>query len=119
MMVSARKRHLDELPVNGRVASPAAGRDALDDDDLEVVLTLSDLVRDVNGEVVLFNDSGMRTVGLVAATPVLDEGQVGSHVTADGVDVSEFRFYLFEDGLKLFYPPDLDLLLIRERRPVS
>lgn len=119
MMVSARKRHLDEFPANGRLAAPAAGRDAFEDDGLEVVLTLTDLMRDVNGEVVLFNDSGMRTVGLVAATPVLDEGQAGRHVTADGVDVSEFRFYLFEDGLKLFYPPDLDLLLLRERRPVS
>ncbi len=75
------------------------------------------LLRDVNGEVVLFNDSGMRTVGLVTASAVVDDGTVGRHVTADGVDVAGFRFYLFEGGLKLFYPPDLDLLLIRDRKP--
>lgn len=119
MMVSARKRQQDAPSAASRLTPPAAGRDIFEDDGLEVVLTLTDLMRDVNGEVVLFNDSGMRTVGLVTDSALLEEGQAGSHVTADGVDVSEFRFYRFEDGLKLFYPPDLDLLLIRERKPVS
>lgn len=119
MMVPAKKRQHDESLTARRPAPSATGRDALDDDGLEVVLTLTDLMRDVNGEVVLFNDSGMRTVGLVTTATVVDEGLVAGYVTADGVDVSEFRFYLFEGGLKLFYPPDLDLLLIRDRRPLS
>src|SRR5688500_4657311 len=95
MMVSARKRPLDAPLATGRPTPPAAGRDPLDDNGLEVVLTLTDLLRDVNGEVVLFNDSGMRTVGLLTSASVLEEGIAGRHVTADGVDVSEFRFFLF------------------------
>jgi hypothetical protein len=119
MMVSAKKRQHEGPPAASRPASPAGGRGAFEDDGPEVVLTLTDLLRDVNGEVVLFNDSGMRTVGLLTTATVLDEGVVASYVTAGGVDVSDFRYYLFEDGLKLFYPPDLDLLLIRDQRQLS
>jgi hypothetical protein len=117
MMVSARKRHGDETLAEGHPAPTSGGGDPAEEEGLDVVLVLDDLLRDVNGEVVLFNDSGMRTVGLVTAAAVVDDGTVGRHVTADGVDVAGFRFYLFEGGLKLFYPPDLDLLLIRDRKP--
>lgn len=122
MMVSARKRDRDALPSASRPSSapdgdqpPPAGSDV----GADVVLVLADLLRDKNGEVVLFNDSGMRAVGIATTTAVLDQGLVGRHVTADGVDVSGFRYCKFADGLKLFYPADLSLVLIRDQQSAN
>ena len=81
-----------------------------------VIFALADLVRDRNGEVVLFNDSGLRALALTTDAEVVAEGQAGHHRTAAGEDVSGFRYVAFDSGLKLFYQPDLELLLLRGSR---
>lgn len=79
----------------------------------DIVLDLADLVRDENGEVVLFNDSGLRSLSVSTAARLADEGVAGNHVTAAGDDVSGFRYFLFDDGLRLYFAPDLELILVR------
>jgi hypothetical protein len=56
--------------------------------------------------VVLFNDSAVREVVLETETRPLEEGEVDTHVTADGVDVGGFRYLRFADGLTLFHDAD-------------
>lgn len=79
-----------------------------------IVLALADLIQDENGEVVLFNDSGLRSLGISTDAGVTAEGEVGYYVTAAGEDVTGFRYLTFDNGLKLFYQPGLDLILVYE-----
>jgi hypothetical protein len=79
-----------------------------------VMLALDDLVRDPNGEVVLFNDSGLRALAVSTASAVVEDGQAGKHVTAAGEDVSGFRYLLFANGLRLYYQQGLDVLVLDE-----
>ena len=84
-------------------------------DEPPLMLALADLLSDQNGEVVLFNDSGLRALALSTPTSaVVAEGEAGRHQTAAGEDVSGFRYITFEGGLKLYYQPGLDLILVRE-----
>ncbi len=78
------------------------------------MLALDELVCDQEGEVVLFNDSGLRTLAVSATTVVVEEGQAGRHVTAAGEDVSGFRYLSFANGLRLYYQQDLDLIVLDE-----
>ncbi len=99
---------------------PATGRhdakppDDLPDDMDAVAFDLADLVADADGEVVLFNDSRLQALLMSADAALIDEGEVAAHRTASGDNVSGFRFYLFESGLRLYFPSDLELVL---RRP--
>ena len=77
----------------------------------EAELTLSDLVADANGEVVIFNDSGFRTVSIRAGAAVVAEGEAAKHVTASGEDVSGFKYVTFDNGVTLYFPVGLDLIL--------
>ena len=45
---------------------------------------------------------------------VVAEGEAGRHQTAAGEDVTGFRYITFEGGLKLYYQPGLDLILVHE-----
>jgi hypothetical protein len=81
-----------------------------------LILALDDLVRDPNGEVVLFNDSGLRALAVSTDAAVVGEGRATRHKTAAGEDVSGFRFIAFDNGLKLFYQPDLELLLMHHNQ---
>ena len=94
-------------------------RDA--DQEPPLMLALADLMGDSNGEVVLFNDSGLRALSLELSTDVVivEEGRAGRNVTAAGEDVSGFRYLRFDNGLKLYHQPELDLLLVREQSPAS
>lgn len=96
-------REEEPLPEEAGLAEPA-----------EVVLALSDLILDANREVVLFNDSGLRSIAVEADAAVVAEGQAGRHVTAAGEDVSGFRYLAFDSGLKLYYQPGLNLVLVRK-----
>ena len=78
------------------------------------MLALDDLMRDQNGEVVLFNDSGLRSLALTTDSAVVEDGQAGKHVTAAGEDVSGFRYLLFANGLRLYYQQGLDVLVLDE-----
>jgi hypothetical protein len=116
MMAPARKQPKQSPPAGAMM--PLAGHAPADDEDdrASAALALEDLVRDENGEVVLFNDSGQRALAVATGARVLEEGEVGRHVTATGEDVSGFRFLAFDDGLKLYYQPGLDLILVGQRR---
>lgn len=83
------------------------------------MLSLSDLVQDADGEVVLFNDSALRSLAISTSAMVVAEGEAGRHVTAAGEDVSGFRFMAFDTGLRLYYQPSLDLVIVREPAALS
>ncbi len=91
-------------------AEPEA--DLADDPGLPA-LDLADLIPDEGGEVVLFNDSNLRSITLGTSAALLEEGEVDAHRTAEGDDVSGFRFYRFDNGLRLYFAPDLELILVR------
>jgi hypothetical protein len=77
----------------------------------EIELSLSDLIGDERGEVVLFNDSGFHTLALRTEARVVERGVAQRHVTAGGDDVSGFRYLTFENGLTLYYQEGVDLIV--------
>lgn len=77
----------------------------------EVELALAELISDANGEVVIFNDSGLRTLALRTNAAVVTEGQAPAHVTAGGEDVSGFNYITFENGLTVYFQDGLDLIV--------
>jgi hypothetical protein len=77
----------------------------------EIELSLSDLISDERGEVVLFNDSEFRTLALRAGVRVVAKGLAARHVTASGEDVTGFQFVTFENGVTLYYQRGLDLVV--------
>jgi hypothetical protein len=79
----------------------------------EVELALADLVTDADGEVVIFNDSGFRTLALHTDSGVVESGRVATHVTAGGEDVSGFSYVTFENGMTVYYPEGLDVSVER------
>jgi uncharacterized protein (DUF362 family) len=89
----------------------AIGRETSATGAAEVQLALADLVSDANGEVVVFNDSGFRTMAIRTEAAVTAEGRVQRHVTASGEDVSGFNYVTFDNGVTLYYPDGLDLIL--------
>lgn len=93
-----------ESPPGGGVAGGAAGA--------EVELALADLIRDGNGEIVLYNDSGFRTLALTTEATVVASGASGQHVTEAGLNVAGFRFVTFDDGTTLYYQEGLDLVTL-------
>jgi hypothetical protein len=92
----------DEPGVAGG-AAPFFGEDS------RLSLDLRDLIRDDNGEVVLYNDSGLRAIGLNTDAHVVARGHAEAHVTASGEDVSGFQYLTFDDGLTLYYQEGLDV----------
>jgi hypothetical protein len=77
----------------------------------EIELALADLVPDANGEIVFFNDSGFRSLGIRTDRAVIAEGEAGTHVTATGDNVSGFSFVRFDNGLTLYFEAGLHLVL--------
>ncbi len=92
------------------------GRGAGADSAEALVLALSDLIADRNGEVVLFNDSNMPVLTLLTSERPVARGTVEAHVTASGVDVAGYSYVTFANGLTLYYPPGLQLLIMPEVR---
>ena len=96
------------LPAESGVTAGAGGQDP--EPPAEVQLDLADLVSDGNGEVVIYNDSGFRTLAIATDAAVVASGQSGAHVTAAGDDVSGYRFVTFDNGMTLYYQEGLDLI---------
>jgi hypothetical protein len=92
----------DEIAIEGEASATGAA---------EVELALADLVGDANGEVVVLNDSGFRIMAIRTEAVVTAEGRVQRHVTAGGEDVSGFNYVTFDNGVTLYYPDGLDLIL--------
>ena len=90
----------------------SASRDAgLHRDDV-VTLELTDLVSDSNGEIVLFNDSHLPALAVRADRLPVASGEMGSHVTAAGDDVTGYRFVAFDNGTKLIFQDSVDLVIL-------
>ncbi|GBD43417.1 hypothetical protein HRbin40_00890 [bacterium HR40] len=77
-----------------------------------VVLNLSELLCDENGEVVLYNDSGFRRVVLEADARPVAQGMAEPHLTASGEQVAGYAYVAFDNGMTLYYPPDLELIVV-------
>jgi hypothetical protein len=77
----------------------------------EVELALADLVGDANGEVVIFNDSGFRTLALRTDSGVVENGRAEARITAGGEDVSGFSYVRFENGMTVYFQEDLDVIV--------
>ena len=77
-----------------------------------MTLELADLVTDSNGEIVLFNDSHLPALALRAESPPIASGEMGSHVTAAGDDVTGYRYVAFNDGTKLIFQGSVDLVIL-------
>lgn len=106
----------DELAVSvSELAAEGVGHEDLtfDSEDVEdqMVLSLSDLLPDAGGDVVLFSDAGPLAVNITTHSRILDTGTADHYVTSTGVDVSGFHFLTFEEGPTIYYPSDIDLLI--------
>jgi hypothetical protein len=77
----------------------------------EAELAMSDLVADSNGEIVFFNDSGLRRLAIATDAAVVSNGRAGAHRTAAGQDVTGFRYLTFDNGLTLYYQIGLDVVV--------
>lgn len=77
----------------------------------EAELALSDFVADADGEVVFFNDSGLRRLAIATNAAVVADGRAGVHRTAAGQNVSGFRFMTFDNGLTFYYEAGLDVVV--------
>ena len=77
----------------------------------EVELAMTDLLGDANGEVVFFNDSGLRRLAIATDAAVVADGRAAANRTAAGQDVSGFRFLTFDNGLTLYYQTGLDVVV--------
>lgn len=96
------------------VASDIGGEaltfDSSDIDD-QMVLSLTDLLPDSRGDVVLFNEAGPLAVNIMSDASVTETGTADHYVTSAGVDVSGYHFCTFDSGLTIYYPPEIDLLI--------
>ena len=97
---------VDEGPAADTGGHPPEAADA------EVVLRLGDLISDDRGEIVFFNDSGVRSLGIVADSGVVDEGVTKSHRTAAGADVSGYHFVTFANGLTLYVEAGIEVMVL-------
>ena len=79
-----------------------------------IILRLEELVEDANGEVVLFNDSHLASLAVATAGTAVERGEAGRHVTASGEDVSGFNYIAFDNGVRLYFPEGLDLVIIQD-----
>lgn len=77
----------------------------------EAELRMSDLVADADGEVVFFNDSGLRRLAIATDAAVVGDGRAGVHRTAAGQNVSGFRFLTFDNGVTFYYEAGLDVVV--------
>jgi hypothetical protein len=77
----------------------------------DVTLAIGELIQDANGEVVLFNDSQLRSLALSSDAHLVAEGMADQHVTAAGDDVSGYKYMTFANGLTLYFDPGLDVIV--------
>ena len=77
-----------------------------------LTLELTDLLRDSNGEVVLFNNSHLPALVVRADSQLVASGEAEQHVTVAGDDVTGYRFVAFDNGTTLYYQESLDLVIL-------
>lgn len=79
--------------------------------DLSVTLSLSELLPDSNGEIVIVNGGDDPQLHIVTEMKLLEAGVASDHLTESGMQVAGFNYWVFEDGTKLFYSPGLAIEL--------
>jgi len=89
-------------------ATPVGATDPLA---LGVTLSLSDLLPDAKGEIVILSEGDDPHLSIVTDLQLLETGIAGAHVTDGGIDVKGLQYWVFEDGTKLYYSPGLDITL--------
>ncbi len=75
------------------------------------MLSLEDLLPDVEGTVVMLTDDNL-PVNLVTDEPLAGSGVVDEHVSAGGLDVEGLFYYSFANGLTLY--SDTDIVIVNE-----
>lgn len=103
-----------ELPVpgdDGAVAVDDMGIEEVLTLDPTVTLSLSELLPDARGEIVIVSDSEDTRLQIVTDLRLLDTGISDQHLTAGGLQVDGFNYWVFEDGTKLFYAPGTSIEL--------
>ncbi len=82
--------------------------------DLTIRLSLSDLLPDANGEIVVLNEGDDPQVAIATDLRVMDTGVSPAHTTAGGIEVGGMQFWVFEDGTRLYYAPGLAISVSHE-----
>jgi hypothetical protein len=73
--------------------------------DATISLPLSELLPDAMGEIVIVGDGEDTRLQIVTDLRLLDSGVSEQHLTAGGLQVDGFNYWVFEDGTKLYYAP--------------
>ena len=97
-----------ELPVpgdDGAGATADMGIEEVATLDPMVTLSLSELLPDARGEIVIVTDGEDTRLQIVTELRLLDVGVSEHHLTAGGLQVDGFNYWVFEDGTKLYYAP--------------
>lgn len=76
-----------------------------------IVLMLSDLLPDTNGDIVLSSAVGPMAVSIATDQDVVETGTAARHVTLGGVDVAGYQFCTFEGGVTVYYTAEIDLII--------
>jgi len=84
---------------------------ASDNGDLPITLSFDDLLPDPNGEIVVMGMGGGAQLSILTDQKICAEGIAESHVTAAGVDVGGLSFFAFEGGTKLYYSPEIEIII--------
>ena len=76
-----------------------------------MTLSLSELLPDSNGEIVIVNGGDDPRLQIVTDLKLLESGVASDHLTEAGMQVAGFNYWVFEDGTKLFYAPGMSVEL--------
>jgi hypothetical protein len=90
--------------VNGTGANAGSGS--------SISLSLTDLLPDSTGAIVVEGEGDDLRVRIVTDEVVVDAGVVAQLVTASGEDVSGHAYFAFENGTTLYAPRELDLMIV-------
>lgn len=76
-----------------------------------VVLSLDDLLPDPQGEIVVLDDAADGVAIATGGRPITEQGVSEPHVTATGVEVGGLAYCTFSDGLTLYYPSTMRVIV--------
>jgi len=77
-----------------------------------ISLSLSDLLPDSGGAIVIEGEGSNLSVRIVSESSVVEAGIVDILVTAAGEDVSGHAYFAFDNGTTLYAPRELDLAIV-------
>jgi len=81
-------------------------------------IAVEDLMFGAEREVVVIVEGRVRELVLETPEPPVEEGVIGSHQTAEAVQVDGYRYLAFADGRIIYVAPQVDLRIeARAREP--